>query len=99
MYNVRDVHQLYKVAVYTDTNSCKSLERLDMNIRCVRTERVFNDSRCKLNDRRAVDTLRGFLVDTERVVVVKLVLNAFEQRGRILRGVLLSYGLCNTRLC
>ena len=96
---VRNIHQLDKVSVYTDTYSCKGLKWFDMDIRCVRTERILNDGSRQLNDRRAVDTLSRLLVDTESVVVAELVFNALQQRGGILGGVVFSYRLDDSCLC
>ena len=69
MYYVGNIHQLNKVAVYTDTYSCKGLERFNMDIRRVRTERVLNYSSRQLNYRRTVYTLCGFFVNTERIQI------------------------------
>ena len=58
----RNIHQRDKVAVDTDTDLGVLLERLEVNIRCFHTECIFDDLRCELNDRGALNTVSRFFI-------------------------------------
>ena len=55
------LHQLNKVAVYTDSDLGVILEGLDVDIRRVHSEGVLKDGGSQLNDRRVVNTVVGSL--------------------------------------
>ena len=69
-----------------------------MNIRCFRTEGVFNDRSCELNDRRIVDTFSGFIVYSEILFINELAVNAVEDIIGILHRVVFADSLDDSGL-
>ena len=62
MNDIGDLHELYQVAVYTDTDNSIGLERLDMNIGRVCAEGVLDDGGSELYDRCALYSVSGLIV-------------------------------------
>ena len=70
-----------------------------MDIRCACAERVFNDSRCELNDRSVVDSVCGFIIDAVEVIIGELACNAVEDSTRVLHRIAFADSLCDSFLC